>query len=82
MTTAQKLLEARRALAQAETLILEAYCLANPPLAQGLRILLTSLTSDRETLATLIQLAILDTGEERKNHLQRASDLLDSERQH
>ena len=80
MHIADKILEARNALALCESLTLEAYVTAPDGLARPLRDLLISLASDREALARLHQAAstLPRQTAERTKLLLRARDLLDS----
>jgi len=79
MDTQTKLLEARNALHLCESLLLEAFAFAPQPVAVGIENLLVSLTSDRESIASLHQLAALlpsqsARGEAKKKRLQRKSE--------
>ncbi len=62
MDTATKLLEARNALTLCESLLLEAYMMAADGAGNAILILLESLTTDREAITSIHQLAILEEG--------------------
>jgi hypothetical protein len=62
MDTPTKLLEARNALTLCESLLLEAYMMAEDGAGNAILMLLESLTSDREAISSIHQLASLEEG--------------------
>ena len=62
MDTPTKLLEARNALTLCESLLLEAYMMAEDGTGNAVLILMESLTTDRDAITKIHQLAILEEG--------------------